>query len=298
MSSRRSPASSVSSSRRSRARSACSVSACELTETYSPAAIDIAPATAPAMPAVSKLAWLASAAATPTTRLAVETIPSFAPRTAARNQPTRRLRWRSRCRWIMSIVYRPTPAKSATVDSTTITITAQRTKSAPRVIAKCAATHAPAACPTPSSKPSIHCTWPFTTNTTSAAAVNTSTIRFFIALAPTKLRLAPSDVRRNPALGLEQHDGEQHEHQHADHAAQQGLVEIDGELGADHGADDGGQHELPRAREVERAALAERSNGDYVLQQHADAVRAVRDVRGQPEEDQNRQREQRAAARE
>ncbi len=35
----------------SRARSACSVSDCELTETYSPAAIDMAPATSPAMPA-------------------------------------------------------------------------------------------------------------------------------------------------------------------------------------------------------------------------------------------------------
>ncbi len=40
-----------SSSARSRARSACSVSDCELTETYSPAAIDIAPATSPAAPA-------------------------------------------------------------------------------------------------------------------------------------------------------------------------------------------------------------------------------------------------------
>ena len=34
----------------SRARSACSVSDCELTETYSPAAIDMAPATRPATP--------------------------------------------------------------------------------------------------------------------------------------------------------------------------------------------------------------------------------------------------------
>ena len=35
---------------RSRARSACSVSDCELTDTYSPAAIDMAPATSPATP--------------------------------------------------------------------------------------------------------------------------------------------------------------------------------------------------------------------------------------------------------
>src|SRR6516164_11173515 len=41
---------SFASSRLSRARSAISVSDCELTETYSPAAMDIAPATSPAMP--------------------------------------------------------------------------------------------------------------------------------------------------------------------------------------------------------------------------------------------------------
>src|SRR5512134_2881194 len=81
----------------SRARSARSVSACELTETYSPAAIDIAPATRPATPAVSTSPRDAAAAATPSTRLAVETIPSFAPSTAARSQPTRELRWLSRC---------------------------------------------------------------------------------------------------------------------------------------------------------------------------------------------------------
>ena len=40
------------SSLRSRARSACSVSDCELTDTYSPAAIDMAPATSPATPAI------------------------------------------------------------------------------------------------------------------------------------------------------------------------------------------------------------------------------------------------------
>ena len=94
-SSRRSAAGSASSSARSRARSACSVSACECTDTYSPAAIDIAPATSPATPVIRMVAWLALAAATPTTRLAVETMPSLAPSTAARSQPMRSVRWRS-----------------------------------------------------------------------------------------------------------------------------------------------------------------------------------------------------------
>ena len=75
--------------------SACSVSAWELTETYSPAAIDIAPATNPATPA-TKMSWLvARAAATPKMRLAVDTMPSFAPMTAARSQPMRSVRCRS-----------------------------------------------------------------------------------------------------------------------------------------------------------------------------------------------------------
>ena len=39
-----------------------------------------------------KLPWLDSAAATPTIRLAVETIPSFAPNTAARSHPIRCVR--------------------------------------------------------------------------------------------------------------------------------------------------------------------------------------------------------------
>ena len=49
----------------------------------------IAPATNPARPATSTLFRLASAAATPTIKLAVETMPSFAPSTAARSQPAR-----------------------------------------------------------------------------------------------------------------------------------------------------------------------------------------------------------------
>ena len=61
------------------------VSRWELTETYSPAAIDMAPATRAAPPAIriSVRPW--AAAATPTIRLAVETMPSLAPSTAARS---------------------------------------------------------------------------------------------------------------------------------------------------------------------------------------------------------------------
>ena len=69
--------------------SARSVSACELTETYSPAAIDMAPATRPATPAIRMLPRSGVAAATPTIRLAVETMPSLAHITAARSQPMR-----------------------------------------------------------------------------------------------------------------------------------------------------------------------------------------------------------------
>jgi hypothetical protein len=72
----------------SRVMSAFSVSAWLLTETYSPAAIDSAPAASPAIPAISTSAR-PEAAATPTISEAVDTIPSFAPRTAARSQPTR-----------------------------------------------------------------------------------------------------------------------------------------------------------------------------------------------------------------
>jgi hypothetical protein len=82
----------VASSFSSRIRSAFSVSACELTDTYSPAAIDIAPATSAAIPVMRMADGLCAAAATPMIRLAVETIPSFAPRTDARNQPIRETR--------------------------------------------------------------------------------------------------------------------------------------------------------------------------------------------------------------
>jgi glycine cleavage system aminomethyltransferase T len=55
-------------------------------QTSSPAAIDIAPADRPATPAIITALWLASAAATPTIREDTDTMPSFAPSTAARNQ--------------------------------------------------------------------------------------------------------------------------------------------------------------------------------------------------------------------
>jgi hypothetical protein len=61
--------------------------------TYSSAAIDMAPAISPATPAI-KTSFCA-AAATPTIKLAVETIPSFAPSTAALNQPMRPTKWSS-----------------------------------------------------------------------------------------------------------------------------------------------------------------------------------------------------------
>jgi hypothetical protein len=49
----------------------------------------MAPATNPATPAIKTSLCVAAAAATPTIRLAVEMIPSLAPRTAARSQPMR-----------------------------------------------------------------------------------------------------------------------------------------------------------------------------------------------------------------
>jgi hypothetical protein len=50
--------------------------------------MDVAPATDPATPATRTLLRLASAAATPTIELAVDTMPSLTPSTAVRNQPT------------------------------------------------------------------------------------------------------------------------------------------------------------------------------------------------------------------
>ena len=69
---------------------ACSVSRWVLTETYSPAAIDIAPATSPAMPAVARRCARRWPPATPTTMPAVDTMPSLAPSTPARSQLSRR----------------------------------------------------------------------------------------------------------------------------------------------------------------------------------------------------------------
>ena len=63
-----------------------SASCCELTETNSPTAIDIAPAVSPATPATSTARADASAAATPIISDDVETIASFEPSTAARSQ--------------------------------------------------------------------------------------------------------------------------------------------------------------------------------------------------------------------
>ena len=57
--------------------SPCSESRCALTETYSPTAIDIEPATRPATPAIKMACFDAEAAATPIMRLAVDTIASF-----------------------------------------------------------------------------------------------------------------------------------------------------------------------------------------------------------------------------
>ena len=73
------------------------------TDTYSPAAMDIAPATRAANPAIRTLLRLPWAAATPKTRLAVDRRPSFAPSTAARSHPVRPARCRSICRTCMFI---------------------------------------------------------------------------------------------------------------------------------------------------------------------------------------------------
>jgi hypothetical protein len=73
----------------SSAKSASSMSFCELTDTYSAAAIAIAPATRPAKPARKMCPRDECAAATSSMRLAVETIPSSAPSTVARSHPVR-----------------------------------------------------------------------------------------------------------------------------------------------------------------------------------------------------------------
>ncbi len=78
--------------------SACSESRCALTDTYSPTAIDIEPATSPAIPAIKTACFDAGAAATPIMRLAVDTIASSEPSTAARSHLERSPRCASRCR--------------------------------------------------------------------------------------------------------------------------------------------------------------------------------------------------------
>lgn len=59
--------------------SASSISDCEETQAYSPAAIDIAPAVIPATPAINAARGEGSADATPTSNDAMDTIQSFAP---------------------------------------------------------------------------------------------------------------------------------------------------------------------------------------------------------------------------
>jgi hypothetical protein len=63
--------------------------------------MDMAPATRPANPAIMMLLRLESAAATPTIKLAVETMPSLAPRTAALSHPMRWARWFSE--WVIML---------------------------------------------------------------------------------------------------------------------------------------------------------------------------------------------------
>ena len=69
-----------------------------LTETYSPRAMETAPPTSPARPAVRMGPVLVVTPATPTTMAATETMPSLAPSTPARSQLRRcamSLRWGS-----------------------------------------------------------------------------------------------------------------------------------------------------------------------------------------------------------
>ena len=83
---------------RSRVRSAFSVSACELhRDVLAGGHRHRARPPARRRRSSERRRGLALAAATPTTRLAVETMPSLAPSTAARSQPMRSVRWRSRC---------------------------------------------------------------------------------------------------------------------------------------------------------------------------------------------------------
>ncbi|KDR25294.1 hypothetical protein BG60_30380 [Caballeronia zhejiangensis] len=70
-----------------RQEAAVPVSACDETDTYAPVAIDIAPAANPAWPVSTRWPCSACEDATPIIRLAVEIMPSFAPRTAARSHP-------------------------------------------------------------------------------------------------------------------------------------------------------------------------------------------------------------------
>src|SRR6478609_3241026 len=77
------------SSRRSLASSASSESRWVLTETYSPAPMLIAPAASPATPAITIADRSLVAPTAPMTMPAVDTIPSLAPRTAARSQLSR-----------------------------------------------------------------------------------------------------------------------------------------------------------------------------------------------------------------
>jgi hypothetical protein len=73
--------------------SACTSSFCEETETYSPVAIEKAPATRPATP-VSATVWdAAPPAPTPLISETLVTRPSIAPKTAGRSQPPETSRW-------------------------------------------------------------------------------------------------------------------------------------------------------------------------------------------------------------
>ena len=89
------PAGSASSSARSRARSARSVSACELHRHVLAGGHRQGARDQPGDPG-DQNAPRRRAAATPRTRLAVDTMPSLAPSTAARSQPIRSVRCRSR----------------------------------------------------------------------------------------------------------------------------------------------------------------------------------------------------------